>query len=204
MNKINVNNNPKVDSFIEKAKTWRDEYILLREILLQFAKHDANFKEEYKWGKPCYSLDGENIVLIHGFKEYCALLFFNGALLNDDAKQLVQQTENVQAARQLRFTKIGEIKSQENMIINYIQNAIEVRKSGAKFQFKSASEFTMPCEFKTALENNNELHNAFYKLTQGRQKAYLLYFGGAKQEKTRQSRIEKYIPKILNGLGFDD
>ena len=191
--------NPKVDFYFTKAKQWQDEYIKLRAILL-----DTELVEELKWGVPCYTFEGKNVVLIHGFKEYCALLFHKGALLKDTRKLLIQQTENVQSARQMRFTNIREIIDLEPVIKAYVKEAVEVEKSGAKVEMKKTTEFAMPDEFKAVLESNPELKKAFEALTPGRQRGYLLYFSSAKQAKTREARIEKYMPQILAGKGVDD
>ncbi|MEZ4670935.1 MAG: YdeI family protein [Anaerolineae bacterium] len=191
--------NTKVDKFMGRAKQWREEFEQLRLVAL-----DCQLTEDLKWGNPCYSLDGKNIVLMHGFKDYCALLFFKGALLNDPAGILIQQTENVQSARQIRFTSLDEIIEMEHIIKAYIRQAIEVEKSGVKVEFKKTSEFNMPEEFSAKLEETPALKTAFEALTPGRQRAYLLHFSAAKQAKTRLSRIEKYIPKILDGKGMDD
>ena len=160
--------------------------------------------EEYKWGKPCYTINGGNVALIHGFKDYCAILFHKGVLLKDPENILIQQTENVQSARQLRFSNLQEIEQMEAAIKAYVENAIEVEKSGQEVEYKETSEFSMPDEFVHALEENPELQEAFEALTPGRQRGYLLHFSGAKQSKTRKSRIEKCIPKILDGKGFHD
>lgn len=191
--------NPKVDFFFSKAKTWQEELELLRKIVL-----DCGLTEELKWGCPCYELDGNKIVLIHAFKDYCALLFFKGALLNDPEAILIQQTKNVQAARQLRFTSKKEIVSQKATIKAYIYEAIEVEKAGLKVKLKKTAAFEMVDEFQTKLKENPALKTAFKALTPGRQRAYLLYFAAAKQEKTRLARVEKYMPQILNGKGLDD
>ena len=184
---------------MDRAKRWKEEMILLREICLA-----SGLTEDYKWMHPCYTFQGKNIVLIHGFKEYCALLFHKGALLKDEDNILVQQTENVQAARQLRFTNVKEIVDLETTITAYIFEAIEVEKAGLEVKMKKTSEFKMPDEFKKALDNDPDLKAAFKSLTPGRQRGYLLYFSQAKQLKTRESRIEKCIPKILEGKGLDD
>lgn len=191
--------NPKVDFYFNKAGKWQAELEKLRSIAL-----DCGLNEELKWGCPCYTFRKDNIVLIHSFKEYCALLFFKGALLKDPKKILVQQTANVQAARQLRFTELKEIVKLEKTIKAYIHEATEVEKAGLKVEFKKTKEFDMPDEFKTKLKGNPALKKAFESLTPGRQRAYLLYFSSAKQAKTRESRIEKFIPAILNGKGLDD
>lgn len=189
----------KVDKFIEKQKRWKEESKLLRKICLE-----CGLEEDFKWMHPCYTFQGKNIVLIHGFKDYCALLFHKGALLKDTDNILIQQTENVQAARQIRFTNKKEIVDLEEIIKVYIYEAIEVEKAGLEVQMKKTSEFNMPDEFREALENDHELESAFQTLTPGRQRGYLLYFSQAKQSKTRASRIEKYIPKIFEGKGLKD
>jgi uncharacterized protein YdeI (YjbR/CyaY-like superfamily) len=196
--------NPKVDFYFNKAQKWQEEIAKLRTILLDLSTNGASLTEELKWGVPCYRFGNSNIVLIHTFKDYCALLFFKGALLSDPEKMLIQQTEHVQAVRQLRFTDIREIIDSEATIKNYIVEAIEVEKSGLKVVFKETKEFAMPSEFKHKLTQIPALKTAFESLTPGRQRAYLLYFSAAKQLKTRESRIEKYMPKILNGKGLDD
>lgn len=192
--------NPKVDLFLEKATKWKEEMVLLRTIILSNNK----LTEDYKWLHPCYTLNGKNIVLIHQFKEYCALLFHKGALMSDPDTLLIQQTENVQAARQLRFTNINRITELETVIKNYIKEAIEIEKSGKKVALKETADFDVPEEFQTKLNADADLKRAFNALTPGRQRAYLFYFSQAKQSKTREQRIEKYIPKILDGKGMDD
>ena len=191
--------NPKVDWFFNKATKWQEEYDRLRMIVL-----DCGLAEELKWGCPCYTLEDSNIVLIHGFKEYCALLFMKGALLKDAKGILIQQTENVQAARQIRFTNLEEIVKMESTLKAYIKEAIKVEKAGLKVPLKKASEFSMPEEFKNVLDATPKLKKAFYALTPGRQRGYLLYFSAAKQPKTRESRVEKYVKKILEGKGLED
>lgn len=191
--------NPKVDAFLDKAKKWNEEYTILRKICL-----DCGLTEEYKWMHPCYTLNNNNVVLIHGFKEYCALLFHKGALLKDTHGILVQQTENVQAARQIRFTNIDEIQKQEAILKSYIFQAIEVEKAGLKVEFKKTKKFVMADEFQQKLDEMPLLKSAFKALTPGRQRAYLLHFSKPKQAKTRESRIEKCIPKILAGKGLND
>ena len=191
--------NPEADKFIRNAKQWQAEFKKLRSILL-----DTEMIEEYKWGKPCYTINGGNVALIHGFKDYCAILFHKGVLLKDPENSLIQQTENVQSARQLRFSNLQEIEQMESTIKAYIQNAIEVEKSGLEVEYKETSEFSMPDEFVHALEENPELQEAFEALTPGRQRGYLLHFSGAKQSKTRTFRIEKCIPKIFEGKGLND
>ena len=192
--------NPKVvDRFLEKAKKWKEEMKLLREICL-----DCGLTEGFKWMHPCYTFQGKNIVLIHGFKEYCALLFHKGVLLKDTDNILIQQTENVQSARQIRFTNVQEIINLKSNIKAYIFEAIEVEKAGLEVKMKKTSEFKMPDEFKKALDSNSDLNSAFYALTPGRQRGYILHFSQAKQAKTRESRIEKCTEKILNGIGLND
>ena len=196
---MNVQTNPKIDAFLERAESWEQEFAALRKIVL-----DCGLDEELKWGQPCYSLGKANVVLIHGFKDYCALLFFKGALPKDPDGILVQQTENVQSARQIRFTGAAEIARMENLLKDYIQQAIEVEKAGLKAEFKKTAEFEMPEEFKAKLDNMPDLKAAFEGLTPGRQRAYLLHFSGAKQSKTREARVEKHIARILEGKGLDD
>ncbi|HEY0669490.1 MAG TPA: YdeI family protein [Sphingobacteriaceae bacterium] len=192
--------NRKVDHFLEKATKWKEEMTLLREIILGIKE----LNEDFKWMHPCYTFEGKNVVLIHGFKEYCALLFHKGALLKDPEGILIQQTENVQSARQIRFTNITQIKKQKPVIKNYIKKAIEVERSGRKVNLKKTADFPVPEEFRNRLNKNRDLKNSFDALTPGRQRAYLFYFSQAKQSRTRESRIEKYIPKILDGKGIDD
>ncbi len=191
--------NPKVDVFLSKAQKWQEEFEKLRMIIL-----DCQLTEELKWGYPCYTFQESNIVLIHGFKEYCALLFFNGALLNDANGILIQQTENVQAARQIRFTNVREIVKMETILKAYIHEAIEVEKAGLKVNFKKTTEFSIPEEFQKKLNEVPALKNAFDELTPGRQRAYIFYFSQPKQSKTRESRVEKFIQQILNGKGLND
>ena len=191
--------NPKVDWYFIKAKKWRDEFETLRRIIL-----DCGLAETLKWGHPCYASQGRNIVVIHGFKEYSALLFFKGASLKDKDGILIQQTENVQSARQIRFTNARQIVALEPTLKAYIREAIEVEKSGAEVKYKKTSEFKMPEEFRTRLAELPALRRAFDELTPGRQRGYLLYFSGAKQSATRESRIEKCMPHILEGRGLND
>jgi len=200
--------NPKVDFYFSKAQKWQEEFEELRMIIL-----DCGLTEELKWGNPCYTyptgssgqaFQESNIVLIHGFKEYSALLFFKGALLNDADGILIQQTENVQAARQVRFTNVQEIVKMEAILKAYIYEAIEVEKAGLKVNLKKTTEFTMPEEFQNKLHEKPALKTAFNALTPGRQRAYLLYFSAPKQSKTRESRIESYMQQILNGKGLND
>ena len=191
--------NPKVDFYFNKSGKWQDAVTQLREITL-----GCGLTEELKWGHPCYTLGKSNIVLIHDFKEYCALLFFKGALLKDPQNILIRQTENVQAARQIRFTNTQEIVEMKSALKSYIDEAITVEKSGLKVEMKKTAEFSMPEEFQHQLDQSPDLKAAFEALTPGRQRAYLLYFSSAKQSKTRISRIEKYMPQILAGKGMDD
>lgn len=192
------------DWFFTKPSIWQSAFQLLRSMTMEPISKSVSLKEEVKWGNPCYTYQGANIVLIHGFKEYCALLFFKGALLNDDKKILIQQTENVQAARQMRFKNVQEIIKQKSTIKSFIKQAIEVEKAGLKVIFKKPAEFKMAEEFKNALDQMPKLKMAFNALTPGRQRAYLLYFSSAKQVKTRADRVKKYIPQILAGKGLDD
>jgi uncharacterized protein YdeI (YjbR/CyaY-like superfamily) len=192
--------NDKVDQFLDKASNWKQEMTLLREIILD----NKDLTEDYKWMHPCYTLQGKNVVLIHGFKDYCALLFHKGALLKDPKGILIQQTENVQSARQIRFTGINQIKQQKAIIKDYIKEAVAIQRSGKKVTLKETKDFSFPEELAIKLKEDKDLHNAFYALTPGRQRAYLFYFGQAKQSQTRVSRIEKYIPKIFDGKGIDD
>ncbi len=191
--------NPKVDEFISKAKKWKEEYEKLRSIVL-----DCELTEEFKWMHPCYTFEKKNIVLIHGFKEYCALLFHKGALLQDPHGILIQQTENVQAARQIRFTNVQEIVELEPILKAYIFEAIEVEKAGLKVNVKQNAELIIPEELQKKFDELPALKAAFEALTPGRQRAYILYFSKPKQSKTRESRIEKYMQQILNGKGLND
>ena len=191
--------NPKVDAFIGRADKWKVEFEKLREIIL-----DCPLTEELKWGVPCYSFEKSNIVLIHGFKEYCAILFVKGALLKDAENVLIIQTENVQAARQIRFTNLQQIAALEATLKAYILEAIEVEKSGLKIEYKKTAEFNMPSEFQHKLDEIPALKTAFEALTPGRQRAYLLYFSAPKQSKTREARIENAIVQILDGKGLND
>ena len=191
--------NPQVDFFFNKAKKWNQEFEKLRTIVL-----DCGLTEELKWGVPCYTYQKTNVVLMHGFKKYCALLFHKGALLKDPQHLLIQQTKNVQAARQIRFTSLDEILQVETTIKSYIYEAIEVEKAGLQVPLKKTSEFPMPDEFDRKLNEYPELKSAFEKLTPGRQRGYLLHFSQPKQSKTRLSRIEKCIPQIFEGKGLND
>ncbi|GIN37204.1 YdeI/OmpD-associated family protein [Heyndrickxia oleronia] len=191
--------NPKVEEFFSKSKKWKEEYVKLREIVL-----DCGLTEEYKWMHPCYTYETKNIVLIHGFKEYCALLFHKGALLQDTNGILIQQTENVQAARQIRFTNVQEIIELETILKSYINEAIQVEKAGLEVNFKKNTEMKIPEELQNKFNEIPELKTAFEALTPGRQRAYTLFFSSPKQSKTRESRIEKYQQHILNGKGLND
>ncbi|AEV99741.1 hypothetical protein A4D02_26350 [Niastella koreensis] len=190
--------NPRVDFFFKSVK-WHDEYEQLRMIAL-----DSGLKEELKWGCPCYSLDKKNIVLIHGFKDYCAVLFFKGALLKDPKGILIQQTKNVQSARQVRFTNVKEIIKLAPTLKKYIKEAMEAEKAGLKVELKKTTDYAVPEEFQVKLNKMPALKRAFKELTPGRQRAYLFYFSQPKQTKTRESRVEKYLQQILNGKGLDD
>ena len=191
--------NPKVDFFFNKAEQWKQEFEKLRRIIL-----DCGLTEELKWGVPCYTFETKNIVLIHGFKEYCAILFVKGALLKDTEGILIQQTENVQAARQIRFTNARDIVEMETILKAYINESIQAEIAGLKVNYKKVTEFSMPEEFISKLEEVPGLQEAFEALTQGRQRAYILYFSAPKQSKTRAARVEKYMEQILNGKGLND
>lgn len=191
--------NSEVDWFFNKETNWQKEYAALRTIVL-----DCGLTEELKWGVPCYTFRKSNIVLIHGFKEYCALLFHKGALLKDEHNLLIQQTENVQAARQIRFRNLKEILKKEPIVKPYVFEAIEVEKAGLKVDLKETKEYKVPEEFQKRLDENQELRAGFEGLTPGRQRGYLLYFSQPKLSKTRESRIEKYLEHILNGKGLND
>ena len=191
--------NPKVDFFFDKAKAWQKEFEALRTVIL-----GCGLTEELKWGQPCYTWQESNIVLMHGFKEYCAVLFFKGALLHDANGILVQQTRNVQSARQVRFTHVKGIVKMKNILKAYIYEAIEVEKAGLKVKFKKTAAYDVPEEFKTKLNKMPALKKAFAALTPGRQRAYLLYFAAARQSTTRAARVEKCIPMILEGRGLND
>jgi uncharacterized protein YdeI (YjbR/CyaY-like superfamily) len=191
--------NPLVSKVHGKEKRWGAEYAALRKLCLE-----SRLTEELKWGQACYDLNGSNVVLIHGFKDYCALLFMKGALLKDPKGILVQQTKNVQAARQIRFASLAEINKQKTAVKSYIKEAVAVEKSGAKVQMRSVAQFDVPEEFQRRMDDDPLLAEAFHTLTPGRQKGYLLHFAGAKQSATRTARIEKHAPRILKGLGLDD
>lgn len=191
--------NPKVDFFFEKQSKWQACYRQLRRIILA-----CGLQEDLKWGVPCYSYQNTNLILIHGFKHYCAILFHKGVLLKDPYNILIQQTKNTQSARHLRFTDLEDIRQLESKIREYIFEAIEVEKAGLKVTFKQTKDFEIVTEFKQALEKDPALKKAFYNLTPGRQRAYLLHFSSAKQSKTKVARIQKCSPKILQGIGLND
>lgn len=191
--------NPKVDFFFNKPTQWQAEYRALRKLAL-----DGGLAEELKWGCPCYTHDGANVVLIHGFKDYCALLFMKGALMKDPDGWLIQQTTNVQSARQIRFTGLADITQKETTLKAYLREAVAVETKGLKVTPRQASDETLPEELQKQLDGNADLKKAFAALTPGRQRAYILYFAQAKQAKTRQARVEKCIPQILEGKGLDD
>lgn len=189
-----------VQQFFDKNQKWKEEYDLLRKIILE----NKALKEDYKWMHPCYTIEDKNVVLIHGFKEYCALLFHKGALMNDPENILIQQTENVQSARQIRFTDAAQIKKLKAVIRLYLKNAVEIEKSGRKVELKKVSDYPVPEEFQSMLKEDKQLNKSFYALTPGRQKGYLFYFNQAKLSKTRLARIQKCYQDILNGKGLDD
>ena len=191
--------NPEVDAVLREAEKWREEMAKLRMIVL-----DCQLKEELKWGKPCYTFQKNNIVIIQGFKEYCALMFFKGALIEDADEILIAPGKNTQAGRQVRFSDVQEIVEMEPILKAYINEAIEAEKAGLKVNFKETSEYPVPEEFQNKLDETPGLKTAFEALTPGRQRAYMLFFSGAKQSKTRESRVEKHIPRILNGKGLND
>jgi uncharacterized protein YdeI (YjbR/CyaY-like superfamily) len=191
--------NSNVDTILDKAKNWKEELKLLRQYLLY-----SELTEEIKWYQPCYTYDGSNVVILSGFKEYCALSFFKGVLMNDPDNALIQPTENMQAGRHLRFTSIEEIEDQKDLIKKYLKEAIEVEKKGLKVEFKKTSEFDMPEELEEKLAEDPEFKEAFEALTPGRQRGYILHFSGAKQSKTRIARIERCVPKIFEGKGHNE
>ena len=191
--------NPKVDEFLNKEEKWRAEFEKLREILLA-----SGLTEELKWGVPCYTLDGKNVALIHGFKDYCAVLFVKGSLMKDEKGLLIQQTGNVQAGRQIRFTGVQQVEDLKAALTDYIREAIEIEKAGLEVDFKKASEFAVPEELRAKFNEQPALKAAFEALTPGRQRAYLLHFSEPKQSKTRAARVEKYAPQILEGRGMYD
>ena len=191
--------NPKVDWYFDKNEKWQKETRKLRTIIL-----DCGLTEELKWGCPCYTYESSNVVLIHVFKEYCAVLFFKGALLADPDGILIQQTENVQAARQVRFTNIKEVKERERILKTYIYEAIEVERAGLQVKLKKTKDFKIPEEFQTKLDKMPSLKKAFDALTPGRQRGYIFHFSQPKLSKTREARVEKYLKQILSGKGLDD
>ena len=191
--------NPKVDAFLKREDTWRSEFEILRAILLE-----SGLTEDLKWGQPCYALDGKNVALIHGFKEYCAILFHKGALLKDPQGVLIQQTKNVQAARQIRFTSVQEVTKLEKTVKAYVRKAIEVERAGLEVQFKKTEDLELPEEFESKLAANAKLRAAFAALTPGRQRGYIFHFSQPKLSTTRAARVAKHIPRILEGLGMDD
>jgi len=197
--RLEAKENPRVTKVHGQEKNWSAEFAALRQLCLA-----SGLNEELKWGQACYDLNGGNVVLIHGFKEYCALLFMKGALLKDSRGILIQQTRNVQAGRQIRFTSLADIKKHRAAIVAYLKEAIALGKSGAKVPMKSAAEFEVPEEFQERLDGDHALAEAFHALSPGRQKGYLLYFAGAKQSATRAARVEKSVPRILEGLGLND
>jgi uncharacterized protein YdeI (YjbR/CyaY-like superfamily) len=199
MKKSSRREDPRVTQAHSKEKRWSAEFAVLRQLCLA-----SGLNEEMKWGQACYVMDGRNVVLIHGFKDYCALLFVKGALLEDPQGILIQQTKNVQAARQLRFASLADINKQKAAVRAYIEAAIAVEKSGARVKKKSVAQYDMPEEFREWLDDDPELAEAFRALTPGRQKGYLLYFASAKQSATRTARVEKHAPRIRKGLGLDD
>lgn len=191
--------NPKASAVIDKATSWQEEYRVLRQMAL-----DCGLTEDFKWGWPCYTHNGGNVVLIHGFKDYCAYLFFKGALMKDPENLLIQQTDNVQSARQIRFTSLDQIKGMDNLLKTYLHEAIAVEAAGLKVEMKKTTDFAMPDELRARLDADAGLKAAFEALTPGRQRGYLLHFASAKQAKTREARIDKCTPRILAGKGLDD
>lgn len=191
--------NPRVSKVHAKERRWSAEFSALRQLCLA-----SGLNEELKWGQACYDVDGGNVVVIHGFKDYCALLFFKGALLKDAKGLLIQQTKNVQASRQIRFASLAEIEKHKSVVMEYLREAIAVEKSGAKVKMKSVAQFSVPAEFQSRLDKDPSLAKAFHALTPGRQRGYLLHFAGAKQSATRAARVEKHAPRILKGLGLND
>ncbi|MCW7483132.1 YdeI/OmpD-associated family protein [Leptospira kanakyensis] len=189
----------KIDYYFQELKSWKKEFEILRSIAM-----GSKLAEEIKWGQPCYTLNGQNIFLIHGFKDYCAILFFKGALLKDPKNILIQQTKNVQSARQIRFQNVSEIKKLKTIIKSYIKEALQIEESGKKVKMKKTTEFEVVEEFLRRMEQNPKLQTAFESLTPGRQRAYLLHFSGAKKSETREERISKHEKNILNGKGLND
>lgn len=191
--------NPKVDAFLTRQKTWREEMAMLRALILE-----TGLTEDLKWGQPCYAEGGKNVVLIHGFKEYCAILFVKGALLEDPKKVLIQQTKNVQAARQIRFTSVKDVERLGKTVKSYVREAIAIERAGKKVPMKKTEDMEMPEELAAALAKSAKLRAAFAALTPGRQRGYIFHVGQAKLAKTREERVKKHAPRILQGLGFDD
>lgn len=191
--------NPKVDEFIDRAMVWKEEFVKLRKIIL-----DCGLNEELKWKKPCYTFQNKNVVIIQGFKEYCALMFFKGALLTDPNHILIKPGDNSQAQQQIRFTNVQEIAKMETIIKSYIKEAIEIEKSGLVVEFKKTEDYYIPEELQNRFDEFPTFKTAFESLTPGRQRAYILYFSKPKQSKTRESRIEKYMQQILDGKGLND
>ncbi|UXR33282.1 YdeI/OmpD-associated family protein [Staphylococcus simulans] len=192
--------NDKAEAYFTRAQEWHDEYKALRAIILK----NEDLTEDYKWMHPCYTLNDKNVVLIHGFKDYCALLFHKGALMKDPEHKLIQQTKNVQAARQLRFTSLAQIEAESEMIAAYVDEAVEIEHSGKKVEMKKTEEYDMPQELQAALEADEQLNEAFNNLTPGRQRQYMYFIGQAKREATRKARVEKYKAQILAGKGMND
>lgn len=192
--------NDKAEAYFTRAQEWHDEYKALRAIILK----NEDLTEDYKWMHPCYTLNDKNVVLIHVFKDYCALLFHKGALLKDPEHKLIQQTKNVQAARQLRFTSLAQIEAESEMIAAYVDEAVEIERSGKKVEMKKTEEYDMPQELQAALEADEQLNEAFNNLTPGRQRQYMYFIGQAKREATRKARVEKYKAQILAGKGMND
>lgn len=197
---INNRLNDKAEAYFTRAQEWHDEYKALRAIILK----NEDLTEDYKWMHPCYTLNDKNVVLIHGFKDYCALLFHKGALMKDPEHKLIQQTKNVQAARQLRFTSLAQIEAESEMIAAYVDEAVEIERSGKKVEMKKTEEYDMPQELQAALEADEQLNEAFNNLTPGRQRQYMYFIGQAKREATRKARVEKYKAQILAGKGMND
>lgn len=191
--------NPKVDAYLRRQDKWRVALTKLREIVLE-----SGLLEELKWGHPCYALDGKNVLLLHSFKEYCAILFHKGALLPDPKGILIQQTKNVQAARQIRFTSLEDVTRLEKTVKAYVRAAMKIERDGLKVPFKKTEDFELPEELSSKLGTNAKLKAAFAALTPGRQRGYIFHFSQPKQSKTRSARVEKHVPRILNGLGLDD
>lgn len=191
--------NPKVDAFLKRQDKWRPEFVRLRAILL-----GSRLTEDLKWGQPCYALEGKNVALIHGFKEYCAILFNKGALLKDPEGVLIQQTKNVQAARQIRFTSVRDVSKLTKTVKAYVLEAIAIERAGLKVQYKKTEDMEVPEELASKLAANAKLRAAFAALTPGRQRGYVFHFSQPKLAKTRAARVEKNVPRILEGLGLDD